>query len=175
MSDRKLREPNHAMKQLLTGLSQQQARMQNRQRWQGAIQRTTTEGAAAATTNNSEVTVASVDLEPGAWAVFGRAGVQISSTNGTPTFTGTEAFTVRMNVLRRDTSTILEELDIDFWCPATEDYPWTGGFYAASVTLFGSMTYDEQTTVVVVASADDGDAADHIIPWRAGKIMALPF
>lgn len=175
MSYRKLREPNRAMTQLLAGLTQQQARTQNRQRWPGAIQRTTVEGAAAASTNNTVVTLASVDLEPGTWALFGRAGVQISSTNGTPTFTGTEVFSVTMNVLRRDTTEILEELDADFWCPATEDYPWSGGFYAASVILFGSMTHDEQTTVVVTVSADEGDTADHIVPWRAGKIMALPF
>lgn len=175
MGARDLGEPSRAQEKLLRDLVTGQRRSQNRQQWTGAIQRTTTEGSGAATTNGSQVTLSSIDLEPGTWAVFGRAGVQISSTNGVPTFSGREAFTIKMNVLRRDSTDILEELDAEVWAPAVDSEVWATGFYSASAMLFGSMTYDAQTTVVVVGSTLDSGSAAHIIPWRAGKLMALPF
>lgn len=175
MSARDLSEPRRAGLQMLERLRTGQARSENRQQWAGAIQRTTTEGVAAVVSNNTRVTLSAINVDPGTWAVFGRAGVQISSTPGVPTFTGREIFTVRLNVLDRETQAFREELDFDTWSPAVESDAYAGGSYAHSVMLFGSMTYETPTTIVVVGSADELYGADHIIPWRAGKLMALPF
>lgn len=175
MGARDLGEPSRAQEKLLRDLTQGMRRSQNRQQWAGAIQRTTAEGSAATTTNGSLTTLSSIDLEPGTWAVIGRAGVAISSTNGVPTYTGREAFSIKMNVLRRDSTEILEELDAEVWSPAVDSDVWATGFYSDSKMLFGSMTYEIQTTVVITASVSDSGSAAHIVPWRAGKLMALPF
>lgn len=175
MGDRNLTEPGRSMEQLLTRLQSGQQRTQNRQRWPGAIQRTAVDGGSTTMTGSAVATLAAIDLDAGTWAVFGRAGVDISSTPAAPVFTGTEEFVVSMNVLQRDTTLVMEQLDVDSWSPAVTEVAWTGGHYAASVVLFGSLTYEIETTVTLSVAAVDDASAAHLIPWRGGKLMALPF
>lgn len=173
--DRELLEPNLALSQRLTALTAGLAVTRNRQRWPGAIQQTTLEGGGAATTAIVPIIPSSLHLEPGSWFLIARVGVQISSTPGTPTFSGTEAFFVQLRVVNATGSALVEVLDEDVWSPATTPEAWTGGYYADSRVLFGSGTYEEPTIAQIVAYSDDTGAADHLVPWRAGKINALPF
>jgi hypothetical protein len=173
--DRELLEPDRALGQRLQRLTAGLAETRNRQRWQGAIQKTTTEGGGGALTNNTEVVVSSLTVEPGRWFIMARAGIQISSTPGGPEYTGSESFFVDLRAYDLATQVFLEELDSDFWAPAVLSEPWTGGFYAASAVLFGTGSWESPISIQVVGRADDTGSADHIIPWRGGKIIALPF
>lgn len=175
MSDRRLLEPNRALAQTLAGLRNGQARTQNRQRWPGAIQHTVAEGTNSATSNGTLATLAAVNLEPGTWFVIARAGVQISSTAGSPLFSGTEVFTTSLKVHKRDIATPLETVDQDVWSPAVDSVTGTNVAYSQAIILFASFTFDFRTTVVLSGSSDDPVAADHTVTWRGGKIEALPF
>lgn len=175
MGDRRLTEPALAMAQTIANLRNAQRQGFNRQRWPGAIQRTVTEGTGAATTNGTQVSLGAVNLEPGTWFVIARAGVSISSTSGAPVFTGAEAFTARLELLERDSLTVLEVLDQEIWAPAVDSYVGANVAYSQATILIGSLTYDVQTTVKITASSDEPVGADHVVGWRGGKIIALPF
>lgn len=175
MTARKLLEPERAMSQTMSGLVNAQQRTANRQSWPGAMQQSASELFASTASTGVEFRLGSVTLDPGGWGLIARAGVQISSTPGVPTFTGTETFVVRLKAYDETGVTLLETVDADFWAPAVTEDQWTGGYYADSCLVFGQIKYDETVMVVLSVACTDAEGASHIIPWRAGKILALPF